>query len=260
MQHKVITMIGSMKFYDIMLSEEIRLTRLGYIVLHPVLCTDSGNIDELKDVLDSHIRACIDMADIIYVINKDGYIGESTSSELNYVHQCNKQIIVQYNDTLNMLTDFTDPFILKSNTIPFIAGPSGKLRPISVALIGSYRFRDTFIYVNRLLTIFGCNVIMPATWNFSQEYMEKLSDDVHHSIDNIQLFNMRSADQIIVCDSDIPLMSVSTADDGYVGADTGNEIERLNNACNISGESVAPIHYTSKGGLYLFILANRDGK
>ena len=79
---KVVCMIGSMKFYDTMLQEETRLTDMGYIVLHPV---KSGYIvipEHIKKQYDDEIRVKIDMSDIIYVIDVDGYIGKNTESEI----------------------------------------------------------------------------------------------------------------------------------------------------------------------------------
>ena len=50
--------------------------------------------DENKKLLDDIHKRKIDMSDEIYVINKGGYIGESTRSEIEYAKKKNK--IVNY--------------------------------------------------------------------------------------------------------------------------------------------------------------------
>ena len=51
-----------------------------------------GEASGLKEILDElHLRK-IDMADEIFVINKDGYIGESTRNEIEYTKKQNKPI------------------------------------------------------------------------------------------------------------------------------------------------------------------------
>ena len=43
-----------------------------------------GTLTKTKEMLDDMHKRKIDMADEIFVINVDGYIGESTRSEINY--------------------------------------------------------------------------------------------------------------------------------------------------------------------------------
>lgn len=47
---------------------------------------------EQKIELDNLHRMKIDMSDAIYVINKDGYIGESTYGEIDWAKKHNKEI------------------------------------------------------------------------------------------------------------------------------------------------------------------------
>lgn len=44
-------------------------------------------------MLDDIHKRKIDMADAIYVINKNGYIGESTKSEIKYAFEHNKSVM-----------------------------------------------------------------------------------------------------------------------------------------------------------------------
>lgn len=47
---------------------------------------------DVKALLDDMHKRKIDMADSIFVINKNGYIGESTKSEIAYAMQTGKKI------------------------------------------------------------------------------------------------------------------------------------------------------------------------
>ena len=49
--------------------------------------------ETVKENLDALHKKKIDMSDIIYVINKDGYIGESTKSEIAYALAHNKEVL-----------------------------------------------------------------------------------------------------------------------------------------------------------------------
>ena len=94
-KHKVITLCGSTKFKDDFLREQKRLTLEGNIVLSVGFfeITENDKLDEnkLRLLKDIHLRK-IDLADEIFVINKDGYIGSSTKSEIEYAKQTNKVI------------------------------------------------------------------------------------------------------------------------------------------------------------------------
>lgn len=64
------------------------LTLQGNIVISVGLFGHSGDeevwAEGTKEMLDDMHKRKIDMADEIYVINRDGYIGESTMSEIDY--------------------------------------------------------------------------------------------------------------------------------------------------------------------------------
>ena len=51
-------------------------------------------------MLDDIHKRKIDMADAIYVINKDGYIGDSTRSEIKYAIAHGKQVILMEDDLI----------------------------------------------------------------------------------------------------------------------------------------------------------------
>ncbi|MBR6689466.1 MAG: hypothetical protein IKL68_05570 [Clostridia bacterium] len=102
-KYKVITLCGSTKFKDEFLREQKRLTLDGNIVISVGLFGHSGdkevweNMDEgtltkTKEMLDDMHKRKIDMADEIFVINVNGYIGESTKSEISYAESTGKTV------------------------------------------------------------------------------------------------------------------------------------------------------------------------
>jgi len=97
-KYKIITLCGSTKFRQEFMEEQKRLTLDGNIVISVGLFGHSGD-DEVwwektKEMLDDMHKRKIDLADEIFVINKNGYIGSSTRSEIEYARQKNK--IVRY--------------------------------------------------------------------------------------------------------------------------------------------------------------------
>ena len=88
--YKVVTLCGSTRFKDEFTAVEKRLTLEGDIVLSVGFFGDVG--DSAKKMLDDMHRRKIDMADEIYVINVDGYIGASTQSEIAYAKAAGKPV------------------------------------------------------------------------------------------------------------------------------------------------------------------------
>lgn len=109
-KYKVITLCGSTKFKDEFLREQKRLTLEGNIVISVGLFGHSGD-DEVwasntKSMLDDMHKRKIDMADGIFVINKDGYIGDSTKNEIKYAILTGKTV------------SFMEPMICQSCGMP----------------------------------------------------------------------------------------------------------------------------------------------
>ena len=93
---KVITLCGSTRFKTEFLEMLEILTLCGWVVLLPGYfghCARFPISDEVKESLDALHKKKIDMSDAIYVLNIDGYIGESTRSEIEYAILHNKEII-----------------------------------------------------------------------------------------------------------------------------------------------------------------------
>lgn len=94
--YKVITLCGSTRFKDQFFEAQKRLTLEGNIVISVGLFGHSGD-DEVwaegtKEMLDDMHKRKIDMADEIFVINVDGYIGSSTKSEIDYALSHGKEV------------------------------------------------------------------------------------------------------------------------------------------------------------------------
>lgn len=101
--YKIITLCGSTRFKDEFLKAQKDLTLKGNIVILVGLFGHSGdsevweNMDEgtltkTKEMLDDMHKRKIDMADEIFVINVNGYIGDSTKSEIEYAKKHGKKV------------------------------------------------------------------------------------------------------------------------------------------------------------------------
>lgn len=92
--YKVITLCGSTRFKQDFERVNKELTLAGNIVISVGCFGHSGDVftDEQKAMLDDIHKRKIDMADAIYVINKNGYIGSSTRSEIEYAREHNKEV------------------------------------------------------------------------------------------------------------------------------------------------------------------------
>ena len=101
--YKIITLCGSTRFKDEFMKVQKDLTLKGNIVISVGLFGHSGdkevweNMDEgtltkTKEMLDDMHKRKIDMADEIFVINVDGYIGQSTKSEIEYAKNTGKKV------------------------------------------------------------------------------------------------------------------------------------------------------------------------
>lgn len=95
-KYRIITLCGSTRFKDEFIAARKRLTLEGNVVLSVELFGHSGDeevwTEGTKERLDDiHLRK-IDLADDIFVINKGGYIGESTRKEIEYAARNGKGI------------------------------------------------------------------------------------------------------------------------------------------------------------------------
>ena len=102
-QYKVITLCGSTRFKNEFMEAQKHLTLDGNIVISVGLFghsvdnevwenMDEGTLTRTKKMLDDMHKRKIDMADEIFVINVDGYIGDSTRSEIEYAKKTGKPV------------------------------------------------------------------------------------------------------------------------------------------------------------------------
>lgn len=95
-KYKVVTLCGSTKFKDEFMKVQKELTLNGVIVISVGLFGHSGDdevwAEGIKEMLDDMHKRKIDMADEIFVINKNGYIGNSTKSEIEYAMKTGKKV------------------------------------------------------------------------------------------------------------------------------------------------------------------------
>lgn len=95
MEIKVITICGSMRYSKEMMkiAEELELKH-GYAVIQCVYNVDGQKYEGIDvSILDKIHRKKIDISDAIYVVNIDGYIGNSTKNEIEYAKRNCKEII-----------------------------------------------------------------------------------------------------------------------------------------------------------------------
>ena len=93
-KYKVITLCGSTRFKEDFERVNKELTLAGNIVISVGCFGHAGDIftDKDKEMLDDIHKRKIDMADAIFVINKNGYIGASTKSEIEYALSTGKTV------------------------------------------------------------------------------------------------------------------------------------------------------------------------
>jgi hypothetical protein len=94
--YKVITLCGSTKFKNEFIEMQKKLTLAGNIVISVGLFGHSGDGEAMQEktkiMLDDMHKKKIDMADEIFVINVNGYIGDSTASEIKHAISTGKPV------------------------------------------------------------------------------------------------------------------------------------------------------------------------
>ncbi len=93
--NKIVTICGSFKFKKEMLKKSVELeTKYNYIVLQPVYGEEGATYtQEEMDIMGNLHFERIKMSDAIYVVNVNGYIGESTKKEILYAKSLDKEIL-----------------------------------------------------------------------------------------------------------------------------------------------------------------------
>jgi alkyl sulfatase BDS1-like metallo-beta-lactamase superfamily hydrolase len=91
-KRKIITFCGSTRFHELFHELAEEYTKMGWIVLMPHCYYTNGERPDLKDLLVDIHRDMITMSDAVLIVNKDGYIGESTAEEIKFAKALNKEI------------------------------------------------------------------------------------------------------------------------------------------------------------------------
>lgn len=93
-----VCLCGSTKFKDKFYEVARDFTLTGYIVTMPMVFMHQGDIisAEQKVFLDEVHKTKISEADLIYIVNVDGYIGESTREEIEWAKMLGKKIEYLY--------------------------------------------------------------------------------------------------------------------------------------------------------------------
>jgi ACT domain-containing protein len=97
---KIITVCGNLKFEQDMKYYAEKLTLEGNCVLsviYPTKNSEEYTKDEISILGIGHIKR-IDISDAIFVVNKNGYIGEAVRKEINYAKEHNKEILYLENN------------------------------------------------------------------------------------------------------------------------------------------------------------------
>ena len=92
---KVVTICGSMRYADQMkkIARDLE-TEKAYCVLQPIYNDQkkTESFSELENIYASHNKK-IELADAIYVVNINNYIGNATKNEIEYAKAKSKEII-----------------------------------------------------------------------------------------------------------------------------------------------------------------------
>ena len=95
-EFKVITLCGSTRFKEQFIKIQKKLTLEGNIAISVGAFGHCGDnevwTDGKKAMLDRMHLAKIDLADEIFVINVDNYIGDSTRNEIEYAKSKGKRV------------------------------------------------------------------------------------------------------------------------------------------------------------------------
>lgn len=88
----IITLCGSLKFEWKFKDVKKKLEFFGYQVYTPQFFKEGVVKPPIEELVKEHQRK-IDLSDIVFIINVNGYIGKDTRNEIQYANKHNKKII-----------------------------------------------------------------------------------------------------------------------------------------------------------------------
>ena len=97
---KIITVCGSLRFEQEMKYCAEKLELEGNCVLsviYPTKKKEEYSEDEINVLRKGHLKR-IDMADAVFIVNKNGYIGEAVRKEIDHAKASGKEIIYLENN------------------------------------------------------------------------------------------------------------------------------------------------------------------
>lgn len=100
MKPRIVCLCGSTTWREAYRQANAKFTLLGYIVLSVGLFKGDPEWGTSKIALDELHKRKIDLADEVYVIDVENYIGESTRSEIEYAEKHGKQIRYRSQESL----------------------------------------------------------------------------------------------------------------------------------------------------------------
>ena len=90
---KVITVCGSLKFKNEIMEVAEKLNKTGVCVLTPVYPYNKElKLSDIDNMKKAHFKR-IELSDSIFVVNVNGYVGESTKKEIEFAKEKGKDII-----------------------------------------------------------------------------------------------------------------------------------------------------------------------
>jgi hypothetical protein len=119
--YEIVTLCGSTRFKNEFMEAQKQLTLEGCIVISVGLFGHSGDDEVLKEgvkvMLDDMHRRKIDMADRVFIIDVNGYVGSSTKLEIEYAKETGKPVSYltqlrhpEYRDWLELRDSSRDEF------------------------------------------------------------------------------------------------------------------------------------------------------
>jgi hypothetical protein len=95
---KVITICGSLRFEKEMMYYAEKMELEGNCVLSVIYpLKENYTKDEIYKLNNAHIKK-IEISDAIFVVNKNGYIGDAVRNEIGYAKMHNKEVIYLENN------------------------------------------------------------------------------------------------------------------------------------------------------------------
>lgn len=95
--YSIVTLIGSTKYKGVFRELEEELSLKGYLVFSPMVYDQYGENpgcgNEAKALLDMAAKMKINYSHIVVVIDVDGYVGKSTSNQIDYAKLLNKPVL-----------------------------------------------------------------------------------------------------------------------------------------------------------------------